>query len=133
MKRPGYLLPLCFCAAYASGALADDTNPLCSAREEEVLHELQSAEKYGNEHRIEGLQRALSNIRAHCTDESLIADAEEAVEESREEVRDRRQDLDEALREGDPDDIAEQREELQEAEDELHSDIQQLRALQGPR
>nr|WP_257721118.1 DUF1090 domain-containing protein [Halomonas huangheensis] len=132
MKLNRHLLLVCFCAVYAPGVLADGADSLCGAREEEVLQQLQLARESDNTHREQELRHTLEHIREYCTDEGLIADAEAAVRESREEVRGEQRSLEETLEEGVPEDIAEQREELGEAEKELNAHIQQLRALRGP-
>nr|WP_300309513.1 DUF1090 domain-containing protein [Halomonas sp.] len=125
-----YLAPLCCCLAFANGAVADDSASPCSDKEAEVQRQLQIAKDHGNEDQVRGLERALVGIQENCSQESLMADAEQKVREGQEKVRDRQEDLDEALEDGDLEDIQEQREELQEAVDELNSRIEQLKVLQ---
>ena len=73
-----------------------------------------------------GLEKALSEVTAHCTDSGLKKERENKVLEAKHEVSQRQADLDKAMKKGDPEKIdkrknklAESRKELQEALDQL--------------
>ncbi len=108
---------------------ATNDHPLCSAKEADIQRQINSAQKQENRNQLRGLETALDNIRVHCTDENVLADAEEEVQESLEELDERQQDLEEALEEGDTDQIEKRQEKLEEATGELEEHMQELEAL----
>ena len=49
---------------------------LCQEKEQNILKEISYAEKHQNQNRIDGLNKALSEVRANCSDslvDSLVA------------------------------------------------------------
>lgn len=112
----------------ALAATPDETADLkgCAAKEQRVQTQIDRARKEGNTHELEGLQIALGELQANCTDERLQKERETKVLEAKKEVSERQADLDKAMKKGDPDKInkrkdklAEARKQLQEAVDEL--------------
>ena len=71
---------------------------LCQEKEQNILKEISYAEKHQNQNRIDGLNKALSEVRANCSDS---------------------QDLAEAKQKGDADKIAKRERKLAEAQEEL--------------
>lgn len=106
-------------------AAAND-NPLCAAKEADVQRQISTAQKQKNKGQLRGLETALDNIRAHCTDEKVLADAREEVQESLKELDERQQELEEALQEGDTEEIEKRQEKLKEATSELEEHMQEL-------
>lgn len=49
-------------------------NTLCQEKEQEIQKEISYAEKHNNQRRIEGLNKALSEVRANCSDSKLRAE-----------------------------------------------------------
>ena len=47
---------------------------LCQEKEQNILKEISYAEKHQNQNRIDGLNKALSEVRANCSDSQLRAD-----------------------------------------------------------
>lgn len=111
-----------------SVAHAEDV--LCEDKRADVLQQLEYAQHHGNEHRVQGLQRALSGIDENCSNESVLADAADEVRESQQEVSERQADLEEALQEGDDEEIQKRREKLEEATQELEEHTHELNELQ---
>lgn len=91
----------------------------CEHKEQRILEQLSHAEADGNRGRIRGLTTALEALRANCTDEGLIAERREHISEHEAEVATRRNDLAEAIRDGDKDDIRKREKKLDEALQEL--------------
>ncbi len=54
-------------------------NTLCQQKEQDIQKEISYAEKHNNQNRINGLKRALSEVRANCTDSKLRADHQEKL------------------------------------------------------
>ena len=69
---------------------------LCQEKEQNILKEISYAEKHQNQNRIDGLNKALSEVRANCSDSQLRADHQKKIAKQKDEVAERQQDLDEA-------------------------------------
>ncbi|MCD6005268.1 DUF1090 domain-containing protein [Vreelandella alkaliphila] len=124
----------CLSLAATAGVLllpaAHATERLCEDKATVLRQQLEYAQAHDNQHRVRGLQRALHSIEENCTNEQVITEAAEEVRESQEEVRERELALEEALREGDEDDIQKRREKLAEEVRELEEHTQELNLLQ---
>lgn len=92
---------------------------LCQEKEQDIQREISYAEKHNNQHRIDGLKKALSEVKDNCTDSKLRADHQKKFAEQKDEIAERRQDLQEAKAKGDAEKIAKRERKLQEAQDEL--------------
>ncbi len=105
--------------ALFSISTASFANTLCQQKEQEIQREIGYAEKHNNQHRIDGLKKALSEVKSNCTDSKLRAEHKEKIAEQKDEIEERRQDLKEAKEKGDADKIAKREEKLKEAQKEL--------------
>jgi len=92
---------------------------LCQEKEKDIQREISYAEKHNNQHRVDGLKKALSEVKDNCTDSKLRADHQKKIAEQKDEIAERRQDLQEAKEKGDADKIAKRERKLQEAQDDL--------------
>lgn len=98
----------------------------CAAKSQAISAQIEQAKAHGNSAQQAGLETALSEVTAHCTDASLRKERENKVLDAKHEVSRRQADLDKAMKKGDADKInkrkdklAQSRKELQEAVDEL--------------
>ncbi|MCF5141667.1 DUF1090 domain-containing protein [Pseudomonas sp. WS 5532] len=98
----------------------------CAAKRQAISAQIEQAKTHGNSEQQAGLEKALSEVTAHCTDASLRKERENKVLDAKHEVTRRQADLDKAMKKGDADKInkrkdklAQSRKELQEAVDEL--------------
>ncbi len=98
--------------ALFSLSTASFASSLCQEKEQDIQREISYAEKHNNQSRINGLNKALSEVKANCSDSKLRA-------EHKEEVAERRRDLAEAKEKGDADKVAKREQKLQEAQNEL--------------
>ena len=107
---------------------AQEADPLtgCAAKRQAISTQIEQAKTQGNGAQQAGLEKALSEVTANCTDASLKKERENKVLDAKHEVSRRQADLDKAMKKGDADKInkrkdklAESRKELQEAVDEL--------------
>ena len=127
-----FLSPLALftvCGLLAAPLMAAEQAPEltgCAAKKHEISQQLEQARAHGNSSQVAGLEKALSEVDAHCTDASLKKERENKVLEAKHEVSKRQADLDKAMKKGDPEKIdkrknklAESRKELQEALDQL--------------
>lgn len=55
----------------------------CQEKEQDIQREISYAEKHHNQHRIDGLKKALSEVKAHCSDSQLKADHQKKSPNSR--------------------------------------------------
>ena len=98
---------------------ASFANSLCQEKEQDIQREISYAEKHNNQSRIDGLKKALSEVRANCTDDKLRAEHQKKIEKQEAEIAERRDDLQEAKQDGDADKISKRERKLQEAQEEL--------------
>lgn len=98
---------------------AAQANSLCSEKEQDIQREIGYAEKHQNQNRVNGLNKALKELRANCTDSSLRAAHEKKINEQKAEITERKADLQEARAKGDANKISKREQKLAEAEHEL--------------
>lgn len=98
---------------------AAHASSLCSEKEQDIQREIGYAEKHQNKSRVDGLNKALKEVRANCTDSSLRADHQKKINEQKAEITERKADLKEARDKGDADKISKREQKLSEAEHEL--------------
>lgn len=91
----------------------------CEAKRLDIEQQIDYARANDNKHRIAGLEKALSELKAHCTDEGLRAEREAEVKEKETKVEERRRELAEAQADGRADKIAKKQRKLEEAQAEL--------------
>lgn len=132
-----FLSALVPCALLAaSNAMAGPQS--CAARIDAIQGQIEVARQHGNTHQLIGLQTALAQTRAHCTEAGQEARAEHEARRAREDVRDARQDVREAeqkLREAqarrDPEKIIKAQEELGEKQFKLRGKMEDLGQAQA--
>lgn len=91
----------------------------CQEKEQDIQREISYAEKHHNQHRIDGLKRALSEVQANCSDSQLKADHQKKIAKQQAEISERQNDLREAEQKGDADKISKRQRKLDEAQQEL--------------
>lgn len=100
----------------STGAFA--TTP-CQEKEQDIQREIHYAEKHHNQSRIDGLNKALREVKNSCSDTKLRADHQQKIARQKEEVTERRHDLDEAKAKGDTDKISKREHKLAQAQEQL--------------
>ncbi|HCB1499609.1 uncharacterized protein DUF1090 [Klebsiella oxytoca] len=91
----------------------------CQEKEQDIQREISYAEKHHNQNRIDGLNRALSEVRANCSDSKLKAEHQQKIAKQQAEIAERQSDLREAEQKGDADKISKRQHKLDEAQQEL--------------
>jgi len=127
-----FLSPLALltvCSLLATPLLAtEETLELtgCAAKGQAISTQIDQAKTNGNSDQQAGLEKALSEVTAHCTDSSLKKERENKVLDAKHEVSRRQTDLEKAMKKGDSekinklkDKLAKSRKELQDALSEL--------------
>ncbi|HDR2756135.1 MULTISPECIES: DUF1090 domain-containing protein [Enterobacter] len=107
--------------ALFSLSTASFATSLCLEKEKDIQREISYAEKHNNQNRINGLKKALSEVKANCSDKELRASHQKKIAAQKDEVAERRRDLQEAKEKGDADKIAKREKKLKEAQDELNA------------
>lgn len=129
MKVLSPLVLLTCCGLLATPLLAAEQAPEasgCLAKSQEISTKIEQAKAEGNKPQQTGLEKALSETKANCTESSLLKQREQKVLDAKREVSRRQADLNKAMAKGDPerinkrkDKLAESRKELQDAQTEL--------------
>ncbi|MCY1289795.1 Protein YqjC [compost metagenome] len=125
---PRHLLPtllLASCAALALPALAAPASG-CAAKREHLQGQIEKARAQGNRDRQAGLETALSQVEAHCDDATLRQSREEKVLKAQHEVSIREADLRKAMDKGDQAKIDKRKTKLAEAREELRAAQEEL-------
>jgi hypothetical protein len=68
----------------------------CDAKRESVEQEISYAQAHGNAKRVDGLETALAQMNANCTDAVLRSDAQRKVTQAQEKLSERERDLQKA-------------------------------------
>lgn len=93
---------------------------LCQQKEQDIQHEIAMAKQHNNQRRVNGLERALTEARAGCSDDKLKAAHQTRIKAQREKVAERERELKEERQEGDDKEkIAKRERKLEEARQEL--------------
>ncbi|MDX6018819.1 DUF1090 domain-containing protein [Scandinavium sp. V105_16] len=108
------LLALPATSAFAAAGLTG-----CAAKKADIEQQIDYAKAHNNSYRVAGLEKALAEVTANCTDASLRADREADVRKKEQKVAEREQELNEAKASGRADKIEKKQEKLNDAKDEL--------------
>ena len=98
----------------------------CAAKRQAISAQIEQAKAHGNSAQQAGLEKALAEVTAHCTDAGLKKERENKVLDAKHEVSRRQADLDKAMKKGDPDKINKRKEKLAEARKELQDAVEEL-------
>jgi len=123
MKNP--LKAVLLCALMAPMLAAAQTGG-CDAKRESLEKEIAYARAHGNAKRVDGLETALKQMNAHCTEASLRRDSERKIASAQKHLDERERDLQEAKAQGKS---AKKIADRQRKVDEAHADLE--RALIG--
>ena len=129
MKLLSPLALFTVCGLLAAPLMAADTAPEltgCAAKKQAITLQLEQARAHGNSNQVAGLEKALSEVEAHCTDAGLRKERENKVLEAKHEVSKRQADLDKAMKKGDPEKIDQRKNKLAESRKELQEALDQL-------
>ena len=107
---------------------AEDVQPLtgCAAKRQAISSQIEQAKAHGNSYQQAGLEKALAEVTANCTDAGLKKERENKVLDAKHEVSRRQADLDKAMKKGDPDKINKRKEKLADSRKELQDAVEEL-------
>ncbi|XIH85812.1 DUF1090 domain-containing protein [Pantoea sp. SGAir0430] len=93
---------------------------LCQQKQQDIQREIEMAKQHDNQRRVTGLERALTEVRANCTDEKLKSAHAERIEAQQHKVAERERELQHDRQEGkDQEKIGKRERKLEEARQEL--------------
>jgi Protein of unknown function (DUF1090) len=98
----------------------------CAAKRQAISTQIEQAKAHGNSEQQAGLEKALSEVTAHCTDASLRKERENKVLDAKHEVSRRQADLDKAMKKGDADKINKRKDKLAQSRKELQDAVEEL-------
>ena len=98
----------------------------CAAKRQAISTQIEQAKVHGNSAQQAGLEKALSEVTANCTDASLKKERENKVLDAKHEVSRRQSDLDKAMKKGDADKINKRKDKLAESRKELQDAVEEL-------
>jgi hypothetical protein len=104
---------------FTTASFAASQPESCVTKQHEIQKQIDEARAHNNQNRVDGLEKALRENKAHCTDAGLQADKQKRIEEKREKVAEREQELKEAQAKGDHDKVIKKQQKLDEAKSEL--------------
>ena len=107
---------------------AEEATPLtgCAAKRQAIITQIEQAKAHGNSAQQAGLEKALSEVTANCTDAALKKERENKVLDAKHDVSRRQADLDKAMKKGDPDKINKRKEKLADSRKELQDAVEEL-------
>ncbi|MBK4783606.1 MAG: DUF1090 domain-containing protein [Pantoea sp. Pent] len=93
---------------------------LCQQKQQDIQREIEMAKQHDNQRRVTGLERALTEVRANCTDEKLKSAHAERIEAQQHKVAEREREMQQDRQEGkDQEKIGKRERKLEEARQEL--------------
>jgi len=133
MKFLSPLIAFTACGLLAAPVFASEQPPElsgCAAKRQDISTQIEQAKAAGNSDQQAGLEKALSEVTAHCTDAGLLKEQEKKVLDAKREVSRRQADLDKANSKGDPEKINKRKDKLAESRKELQAEQEKLEQLQ---
>lgn len=92
----------------------------CKAKICEIENNLSAARTAGNSFKVAGLEKALSETKAHCTDEGVVKKNQEKIDEKMKDIKNTQADLAKARLKNDKAKIDKLTQKLKEKNDELN-------------
>ena len=94
------ILSLCVLSFHSfAGSQCGDSSG-CERKSCEIEYQIDKAKEYGNQHKVDGLTKALKEVKANCTNDGLKDKIAEKIESSEEDLAEYREDLEEAKQSG---------------------------------
>ncbi len=103
----------------------------CAQKACQVEKQIEIAKKNGNSHKIDGLNKALAEITAHCSDDKIISDIEDDLSKSNDELKEHQEELKEAQAEEKSDKIEKYNAKIKEDEAEISALKEKLLKMNG--
>ncbi|WP_120967345.1 DUF1090 domain-containing protein [Comamonas sp. lk] len=119
MRTSVTLIAIAFSALAAHSALAQPVHATCESKRAEISRDLEHAKAKGQVSRVRGLEKALRENEAHCSDAKLEQEHAARIAEQEKKVERRQRDLDDARATGKASKIADREAKLAKEKTEL--------------
>lgn len=119
MRTSVTLIAIAVSALAAQAALAQPTHATCESKRAEISRDIEHAKAKGQVSRVRGLEKALRENQAHCSDAKLEQEHAARVAEQEKKVEKRQRDLDDARATGKASKIADREAKLAKEKTEL--------------
>ena len=106
-------------ALYGAPSFATTPISACEAKRANIEAQIVEAKARGQQQKVAGLEKALRENTAHCSDAALAKAREDKILQAKQKVAEREKDLREAEQKGDAKKIAKRKAKLDEARQEL--------------
>ena len=133
MKFLSSLFAIAACGLLAASVFAAEQAPQlsgCAAKRQDITTQIENAKAAGNAGQQAGLEKALSEMNANCTDADLLKQQEQKVLDAKREVSRRQADLNKAMSKGDPEKIDKRKDKLAQSRKELQDEQEKLEKVQ---
>lgn len=105
--------------APAAPATAPVPVETCQSKREAIQRDITHAKDQGQAQRLRGLEKALAEVNAHCTDAKLQSDRLRRIQQQEQAVAERERELKQAERDGKPEKIERRKEKLADEQEKL--------------
>ncbi|MDM0019405.1 DUF1090 domain-containing protein [Variovorax saccharolyticus] len=119
MKIQSFLLAAALASIPAWAAAEPVPGGTCQGKRQEISRNLDEAKAKGQKQRVRGLEQALSELDAHCTDAKLQAEHRKRIQRQEQAVAARERELKEAERDGSAKKVERRKSKLQEEQAKL--------------
>ncbi len=103
----------------------------CAEKSCQVEKQIALAKENGNSQKIDGLNKALTEITEHCSDNKIISDIEDDLSKVNDDLKEHKQELKEAMAEEKSDKIEKYNEKIKEDEAEISALKKELSKMNG--
>lgn len=87
------LLTMIVIALSGTIGLAQASIESCATKQAALEKEIAIAQQFGNSAKVENLKKALAEVKAHCTNNSVTEDAQKKIRKLEEKVNDKQNDI----------------------------------------
>ena len=94
------ILSLCVLSFHSFASSQCEDLSGCERKSCEIEYQIDKAKEYSNQHKVDGLTKALKEVKANCTNDGLKDKIAEKIESSEEDLAEYREDLEEAKQSG---------------------------------
>ncbi len=103
----------------------------CAEKTCQVEKQIEIAEKNGNDDKVDGLNKALNEIKNHCSDDKIISDIKDDLSKANDELKEHQEELKEAQSEEKSDKIEKYNVKIKEDEAEISALKEKLLKMNG--
>lgn len=100
MRTPAFLIAVAASAMFSHAALAQPVYANCESKRADISRDIDHAKAKGQASRVRGLEKALRETKAHCSDAKLAKAHAARIHGQEKKIADRQRELDKAREQG---------------------------------